>query len=76
VRVEDRTALVTCPAGAFRVTVAATAPVRLAAGAGSVAAGFGVTAATPVLTCLMDAVLPAGAATIWTRARPEGAGPT
>ena len=52
--------------------VAATGPVRLAARPGSVAAGFGSTAAAPVLTCRMDAVLPAGAATIWTRAGQEG----
>ena len=68
VRVEDRAALVTGPAGAFRVKVAATDPVRLAVGPGSVAAGFGSTAGAPVLTCRMDTVLPAGAATIWTRA--------
>ena len=72
VRVEDRAALVTGPAGAFRVKVAATGPVRLAVGPGSVAAEFGSTAAAPVLTCRMDAVLPAGAATIWTRSGQEG----
>ena len=76
VRVDGRAALVTGPAGAFQVAVAATAPVRLAVGPGSVAAGFGSTAGAPVLTCLMDAVLPVGAATIWTRASQEGAGTT
>ena len=76
VRVDGRTALVDGPAGAFQVVVVATAPVRLEAGVGSVAAGFGSTAGAPVLTCLMDAVLPAGAATIWTRASQEGAGTT
>ena len=70
--VDDRSALVTGPAGTFQVAVAATAPVRLEVGTGSVAAGFGSTAGTPVLTCRMDAVLPAGAATIWTRAGQEG----
>ena len=72
VRVDGRTALVTSPAGAFPVTVAATAPVRLAAGARPVATGFGSTADAPVLTCRIDAVLPVGATTIWTRAAPRG----
>jgi uncharacterized heparinase superfamily protein len=68
VRVADRTALVTGPAGDFSVIVAATAPVRLAAESRAVAAGFGSTADAPVLTCQMDAVLAAGVTTIWSRA--------
>ena len=71
--VADRTALVTGPAGDFSVTVAATAPVRLAAETRAVAAGFGSTADAPVLTCRMDAALAVGVTTVWSRAR-GGAG--
>ena len=70
--VDGRTALVTGPAGAFQIAVAATVPVRLKVGVGSVATGFGSTAGAPVLTCLMEAALPVGAATVWTRAGQEG----
>ena len=73
VRVADRTALVTGPAGDFSVTVAATAPVRLAAETRAVATGFGSTADAPVLTCRMDAALAVGVTTVWSRAR-GGAG--
>jgi len=67
--VADRTALVTGPAGDFSVTVAATAPMRLAAETRAVAAGFGSTADAPVLTCRMDAALAAGVTTVWSPAR-------
>ena len=72
VRIADRTALVAGPAGDFSVTVATTAPVRLAAEIGAVAAGFGSTADTPVLTCRMDAALAVGVTTVWSRARGGG----
>ncbi len=71
--VADRSALVTGPAGDFSVTVAATAPVRLAAETRAVAAGFGSTAEAPVLICRMDAALSVGVTTVWSRAR-GGAG--
>ena len=69
VRVADRTALVAGPAGDFSVTVAATAPVRLATETRAVAAGFGSTADAPALICQLDAVLAVGVTTVWSRAR-------
>ena len=74
VRVADGEALVTTPAGAFSVTVAATAPVGLSAETRAVAAGFGSTADAPVLTCRMDAALAAGITTVWSRARGNAGG--
>jgi hypothetical protein len=68
-RVADGTALVTGLVGDFSVTVAATAPVRLATEIRAVAAGFRSTADAPVLTCRVDAVLPVGVTTVWSRAR-------
>jgi hypothetical protein len=68
VRVADGTALVTSPAGDFSVAIAATGPVRLAVETRPVAAGFGSTADAPVLTCRMDAALPARVTTAWSRA--------
>ena len=69
VHVAGRTALVITPAGAFSVTVATTIPVQLAVETRPVAAGFCSTADAPVLTCRMEAVLPARAITVWSRAR-------
>jgi uncharacterized heparinase superfamily protein len=74
VRVTDRTALVAGPAGDFSVTVAATAPVRLAADTKAMAAGFGSTADAPVLTCRIDAALAVGVTTGWSRARDSAGG--
>jgi uncharacterized heparinase superfamily protein len=74
VRVADRSALVTTPAGAFSVTVAATAPVRLAAETRAVAAGFGSTADASVLICQLDASLAVGVTTVWSRARNSAGG--
>jgi uncharacterized heparinase superfamily protein len=72
VRIDGGAALVTGPAGTFRVAVEATDPVRLTAETRQVAAGFGSTADAPVLTCRMEASIPAWASTIWTRThRPE-----
>jgi hypothetical protein len=42
--------------------------VRLTAETRQVAAGLGSTADAPVLTCRMEASIPAWASTIWTRA--------
>ncbi len=64
------TALVTGPAGAFRVVAEATDPVLLTTETRPVAAGFGATADAPVLTCRIQASLPARASTVWTRIRP------
>jgi uncharacterized heparinase superfamily protein len=69
VRVADGAAFVASPAGAFAVTVAATAPVALATETRAVAAGFGSTADAPVLICRVDAALTVGITTVWSRAR-------
>jgi uncharacterized heparinase superfamily protein len=74
VRVADRSALVAGPAGDFSVTVAATAPVRLATETRAVAAGFGSTADAPVLICQLDAALTVGVTTVWRRARGSAGG--
>jgi uncharacterized heparinase superfamily protein len=72
-RAVDGIALVTSPAGAFSVTIAATAPVLLTAETRPVAAGFGSTTDAPVLTCRINAVLPVRATTVWSRARDRSA---
>jgi len=74
VRVADRTALVAGPAGDFSVTVAATAPVRLATQTRAVAAGFESTTDAPVLICRVDAALAVGVTTVWSRARGSAGG--
>ena len=68
------TAVVTGPAGAFSVTVAASAPVQLAVETRPVAVGFGSTADAQVLTCRMQAVLPVHVSTAWSRARGRAGG--
>lgn len=68
VRAADGTAFVSGPAGDFAVTVAATVPVQLTAETGQVATGFESTADAPVLTCRMEATLPAQVTTQWRRA--------
>ena len=72
VRVEGGKALVTSLAGAFLVAVEASGPVLLTATTGQVATGFGNTADAPVLTCRMDASLPAWVSTAWRHARGRG----
>jgi uncharacterized heparinase superfamily protein len=74
VRVADRSALVTGPAGDFSMSVAATAPMRLAAETRAVAVGFGSTADAPVLICRLDAALAVGVTTVWSRARGSAGG--
>ena len=70
-RIYGGTALVTGPAGAFRVAVEAADPVLLTTETRQVAAGFGSTADAPVLTCRIQASLPAWVSTIWSpRPRP------
>ena len=73
VRVADASAVVTLPAGSFRLAVVADVSVRLAVEMRPVAAGFGSTADAPVLTCLADAVLPVHVSSTWSRVR-DGAG--
>jgi uncharacterized heparinase superfamily protein len=66
-------AVVTTPAGEFRVIVSATGPVTLGAGTGHLALGFGQTVGSPVLACRVDAVLPVQISTSWQHAPgPEG----
>ena len=74
VRVVDGEAFVTSPAGAFSVTVAATALVGLSTETRAVAVGFGSTADAPVLTCRMDTALAVGVTTVWSRARDSAGG--
>jgi uncharacterized heparinase superfamily protein len=68
VRIYGGTALVTGPAGAFQVAAEATDQVLLTSEIRPVAAGFGSTADAPVLTCRIQASLPAWASTVWARA--------
>jgi hypothetical protein len=72
-RVTNDTAFITSAAGAFLMTVEATGPVALAVETRPVATGFAGLADTPVLTCRMNANLPAGATTRWSRAYGAGA---
>ena len=58
-------ALVTTPAGEFRVIVSATGPITLAAETGKVAEGFGRTVEAPVLACRVHTVLPVQISTSW-----------
>ena len=67
VRIYGGTALVTGPAGAFEVATEATDQVLLTSQTRPVAAGFGSTADAPVLTCRIQASLPAWASTVWAR---------
>jgi len=73
-RVEGGRALVTSLAGAFLVALEASGPVLLTAETGQVATGFGSTADAPVLTCRMDATLPAWVSTVWSRVRGRAEG--
>jgi hypothetical protein len=68
-QVAEGAALVTGPAGAFSVAVAASHPVPLSAEIRPVAAGFGSTVDALALTCRIDAALPIRVSTIWSRAR-------
>ena len=69
VRVADAGALVTTPAGGFRVVVLAGTPVRLAVETSPVAAGFGTTVDAPTLTCRIEASPPVRVTTVWSRCR-------
>ncbi len=73
VRAAGDGALVTGPACAVSVTVAATAPVLITVQDRPVAAGFGSVTDAPVLICRIDAALPVGVTTTWSRV-PGGAG--
>ena len=67
VRAGGGAALIDGPAGAFRVVVSASSPVRLTAETRRVATGFGATAEAPVLICRTDTSLPVQVSTAWTR---------
>lgn len=71
VGVTGDTALVSGPVGDFRVAISATVPTRLTAETRQVAIGFGSTADAPVLTCRMEAILPVGVTTVWSRVRDD-----
>lgn len=60
-------AVVSTPAGQFRVAVSASGPVTLTAGSAPVATGFGRTVDAQVLTCHIQAVLPVQIGTVWAR---------
>ena len=70
-QVTNGTALITSTAGAFLVTFEAAGPVAVAVETRPVATGFASTADAPVLTCRMNADLPARATTSWSRAPGE-----
>ena len=65
-------AVVTTPAGEFRVIVSATGPITLAAETGQVAAGFARTVAAPMLVCQVTTVLPVQISTSWQQIRGPG----
>jgi uncharacterized heparinase superfamily protein len=67
-RLDEGEAVLTAPAGEFRVSVCGTGPVTLTAGSGPVATGFGCSIEAPVLTCRIDTVLPVEVSTHWCRA--------
>jgi hypothetical protein len=58
-------AVVTTPAGEFRVIVSATGPVTLGAGTGPLATGFGRTVVASMLACRVEAALPVQISTSW-----------
>jgi uncharacterized heparinase superfamily protein len=65
-------AVVTTPAGEFRVIVRATGPITLAAERGQVAVGFARTVAAPMLVCRVTTVLPVQISTSWQQVRGPG----
>jgi uncharacterized heparinase superfamily protein len=67
-------ATVATAAGEFAVTVAGSAPFWLGVESVPVATGFQRTAAAPVFTCRLDAVLPVRLTTSWCRAGDAAAG--
>jgi uncharacterized heparinase superfamily protein len=60
-------AVVSTAAGDFPVSVSSPGPVRLGVEPGMVATGFHATSVAPVLTCRIDAGLPARVSTCWRR---------
>jgi uncharacterized heparinase superfamily protein len=58
-------AVVSSPAGRFRVTLSATGPIVLATETGQVAAGFARTVGAPILVCRVTTVLPVQISTSW-----------
>jgi len=72
--VTDRTAVVTSAAGSFLMTVKATTAVALGVETRPVTTGSAGIADAPVLTCRMNADLPARVTSSWSRARGDDAG--
>ena len=72
-QVTHGTALVNSTAGEFLMTLEADSPMTLTVETRPVATGFASTADVSVLTCRMNADLPARATTSWSRARGDGA---
>jgi hypothetical protein len=68
VQVTGDTALISGSEGTFAAAVAASCPARLAVQTRPVAVGFGSTVDAPVLTCMVNAHLPVGITTTWSRA--------
>jgi uncharacterized heparinase superfamily protein len=68
VRLTGHSAVVTTPAGEFRVTVSVTGQPMLAAESSPVATGFCRSIDAPVLSCSIDAALPVRVSTGWRRA--------
>ena len=69
-------AVVTTPAGEFRVIVSATGPIKLAVETAQVALGLARTVAAPVLVCRVTAGLPVQISTSWQQVRgPRPASP-
>jgi uncharacterized heparinase superfamily protein len=65
-------AVVTTPAGEFRVIVSATGPITLTAETGQVAVGFARTVAAPMLVCRVTTVMPVQISTSWQQVRGPG----
>ena len=65
-------AVVTTPAGEFRVIVSATGPITLAAETGQVAVGFARTVEASMLVCRVTTVLPVQISTSWQKVRGPG----
>jgi uncharacterized heparinase superfamily protein len=76
VRMRNDGAVVATAAGEFTVQVTASPEARLDVEAGAVAAGFQRTTVAPVLTCRIDATLPARISTCWRRSPPRPGGQT
>jgi uncharacterized heparinase superfamily protein len=64
-RLEAGGAVATTAGGTFQIRITASRPVKLAVSTGQLAVGYQRTAAAPVLTCRLEAVLPVQVTTSW-----------